>query len=79
MPEEGTSIKYHHGVKSMRAPFVIYADLESLLKKMDTCINDPDKSSTTQMNKHEMCGYLLIMHCSFDGKMWLIIIEVKIV
>ena len=33
MPEGDASIKYQHGVKSMRAPFVMYADLESLLKK----------------------------------------------
>ena len=31
-PEGDASIRYHHSVKSMRAPFVIYADLESLLK-----------------------------------------------
>ena len=43
MPKKGTSLKYHPGVKSVRAPFAIYADLESLLKKMDTCTNDPDK------------------------------------
>ena len=68
MPEKDTFIKYHPGVKCMRAPFVIYADLESLLKKMDTCINDPDKSSTTQINIHEMYGYSLVTHCSFDEK-----------
>ena len=33
MPEGDASIKYDHGVKSMRAPFVIYADVESLHKK----------------------------------------------
>ena len=42
--------------------------MESLLKKMDTCTNDPDKSSTTQLNKHIMCGYSLVTHCSFDKK-----------
>ena len=68
MPEGDAKVKYHHGVKSMRAPFIMYADLESLLKKMDTCINDPEKSSTTKINKHEICGYLLITHCSFDEK-----------
>ena len=31
MPEKDAFIKYHPGVKSMRAPFVIYTDLESLL------------------------------------------------
>ena len=35
---------------------------------MDTCKNDPSKSSTTQINKHEMCGYSLVTHCSFDEK-----------
>ena len=44
MPEKDTFIKYHPGIKSMRSPHVIYADIESLLKKIDTCINDPSKS-----------------------------------
>ena len=34
MPEEDNKIlKYSHGEKSMRAPFVIYVDLECLLDK----------------------------------------------
>ena len=68
MLKKGASLKYHPGVKSMKAPFAVYADLESLLKKIDTCSNDPDKSSTTKLNKHEMCGYSLATHCSFDEK-----------
>ena len=63
MPEGNGKVKYNHGVKSMRAPFVMYADLEYLLKKMDTCINDPEKSSTTKINKHKICDYSLITHC----------------
>ena len=31
MPEKGASIKYHPGIKSMRAPFTIIADMQSLL------------------------------------------------
>ena len=81
MTEKGASIKYHPGVKCMTAPYAIFADIESLLKKMNTCTNDSDKSSTTQLNKHEMCGYSLVTHCSFDEKklILLIIMEVKIV
>ena len=30
-------IKYNQGEKSLKLPFVIYADLESILKKIDTC------------------------------------------
>ena len=68
MPDKDTFIKYHPGVKSMRSPYVVYADIESLLNKVDTCINDPSKSSTTKINEHEMCGYSLVTHCSFDEK-----------
>ena len=47
---------------------------------MNTCRNDPSKSSTEKNNKHEMCGYSLFTDCSFDEKIikW-IIIELKIV
>ena len=37
-------IKYNHGKKSMKLPFVIYADLECLLEKMSICINNPNES-----------------------------------
>ena len=46
MPKYGNKLKYFSGSKSMKSPFVIVADTEFLLKKMDTCINDPNKSST---------------------------------
>ena len=68
MLEKNTFIKYQPGVKSMRDPFVVYADIESFLKKRDACTNDPNKSSTTQKNKHKICGYSLVTHCSFDEK-----------
>ena len=68
MPKKGESLKYNPVDKSMRGPFAVFADIESLLRKMDTCENDPSKSSTTQKNKHEMCGYSLFTHCSFDKK-----------
>ena len=57
MPEEDNKIlKYDHCEKSMRAPFVIYADLESLFEKLNTCHNNPEKSSTTKINKHTTSG-----------------------
>ena len=48
MPKEGAALKYHSGIKSMKSPFTIIADIESLLKKIVTCSNDPNKLSTTQ-------------------------------
>ena len=67
MPNEDNKIlKYNHGQKSMKLPFIIYADLESLLEKMSTCHNNTEKSSTIEINKHTLSGYLLFTHCSFD-------------
>ena len=44
MPEKDNKIlKYNHGEKSMKVPFIIYAGLESLLEKMNTCHNNPEK------------------------------------
>ena len=35
-------------------------------RKMSTCQNNPNKSSTTKINKHTPSGYSLLTHCSFD-------------
>ena len=42
MPEEDNKIlKYNQREKSMKVPFIIYADLECSLEKMNTCHNNP--------------------------------------
>ena len=67
MPKEDNKIlKYNHKEKSMKVPFIIYADLESLLEKMNNCHNNPKKSPKTKVNKHTPSGYSLFTHCSFD-------------
>ena len=58
--------KYNQGEKSIKLPFIIYADLECLLEKMSPCHNNPKESSTTEINKHVPSGYSLFTHCSFD-------------
>ena len=67
MPEKSNKIlKCNQGEKSMKVSFIIYADLECLLEKMNTCHNNPEKLSTTKINKHTPSGYSLFTHCSFD-------------
>ena len=70
-------LKYNHGEKYMKVPFIIYADLESLLEKTSTCHNNPKKLSTTKINKHTASSYSLF-HL-MQEKLSLIVIEVKIV
>ena len=67
MPDEDNKIlKYISGKKSLKAPFVIYADLECLLRKINTCQNNPDKSYTEKKATHTPSGYSLVTCCSFD-------------
>ena len=43
MPTEDNKIlKYIPGKKSLKVPFIIYADLESLLQKIKSCQNNPE-------------------------------------
>ena len=52
--------------KSVKARFIIYAGMESLLEKIDTCHNNPEKLSTTKIIKHTASDYSLFTHRSFD-------------
>ena len=64
MPQENNKIlKYNQGEKSMKVPFIIYADLECLLENMNTCHDNPEKLSATKINKHTSSGYSLFTHC----------------
>ena len=39
-------LKYNHGEKYLKTPFVIYVDLECLLLKQQSCQNNPNESYT---------------------------------
>ena len=54
------------GKKSLKHPFIIYADLECLLLKMNTCNNNLNKSYKTAKALHKPSGYSLLTSCSFD-------------
>ena len=66
MPNENNKIlKNNLGEKSLKVPFIIYADLECLLQKIDTCQNNPEKSYTERRAKYKPSGYSLVTFCSF--------------
>ena len=51
----------------MKAPFIIYVDLECLLEKMHSRLNNPEKSYTEKKTKHTPSGYSLFTNC-YKGK-----------
>ena len=46
--------------------YIIYADIEPLIWKVDNCKNNIEKSSTTKVGKHIPCGYLVLTIWAFD-------------
>ena len=67
MPDENKKILKHiPGVKLLKVPFIIYADLECLLQKIDTWKNNPEKSYTEKKATHKPSGYSLVTCWSFD-------------
>ena len=60
MPIDNNKIlKYNHGEKFARVPFIIYADLECLLEKMGSCQNNPEKSYTEK----KLSIHVPAIHC----------------
>ena len=66
MPEEHEKIEYLPGEKSLKALFIVYADLECILKKIQYCQNNPENSYTEKKAKHKPSGYAWCSICSFD-------------
>ena len=57
MPPPGAYLKFKNFRCSEKAPFAIYADFESLIKPMDNCDPDPNKSYTKKYQKHEPISF----------------------
>ena len=66
MPSEDTKIlDFDQYQKSDKAPFIIYADLECLIEKIDGCKNNPENSFTTKVGKHISSGFSISRISSF--------------
>ena len=58
MPSEKDKIlELKHYMKSDKMPYIIYVDIESLIKKIDRCENNPEKSSARKIGKNILGGY----------------------
>ena len=52
-------LQFNQHMKSDKMSYIIYANLESLIKKVDGCGNNTEKSSVTKIGEHIPCGYLM--------------------
>ena len=62
------NIKIQSRRKIIKTRFAIYLDLECLLKKEQSCENNPKKSYTEKKAGHEPSGWAMFTKCSFDEK-----------
>ena len=67
MPPSNTYLRFNKFHHSEKAPFAVYADFESLIKPLDNCDPDPNKSYTKKYQKHEPISFSYYILCSIDG------------
>ena len=66
--EDSNTLKHNHGEKSLKVPWLIYADFECLLIKKQSCQNNPEESYTKRKAIHDACGYSIDLVSPFDSK-----------
>ena len=75
LPKEGTKnitkdlLWFQNHNRSMRVPFIVYADFESFTPQLSTCQPNPDKSYTKQYQKHIPSGFCYNIKC-FDDTLY---------
>ena len=66
MPSEDTKIlEFNQYQKSDKAPFIIYADLECIIEKIDVCKSNPENLPTTKVSEHMSSGFSMSTISSF--------------
>ena len=57
MPKEGSFIKYQDGQNQFKAPFIMYADTDAILKPIESPEPNPEISYAKVINQHIPPGF----------------------
>ena len=57
--KKNNTLKFDQYMKSDKILYIVYADIESLIKKIEGCVNNPENSSTTKIGEHIPWGYFI--------------------
>ena len=63
--EDTKKLEFDQNQKSDKPPFIIYADLECIIEKIDGCKNSPENSSTAKVSQHIPSGFSISKISSF--------------
>ena len=64
--EKDRILELNEYMKSGKMSYIIYADIESLITKIDGCANNLENSSTTEISEHTPCEYSISLIWTFD-------------
>ena len=67
MPEEGSLVTFIHHQRSIKVPFVVYADFEAFTEEISTCEQNDKFSFTQKYQKHKPSGFCFKIVC-FDER-----------
>ena len=63
--EDTKILEFNKYQKSDKATFIIYADLECLIEKIDVCKNKPENLSIAKVSEHNPSGVSMFTISSF--------------
>ncbi|XP_048488462.1 uncharacterized protein LOC125491183 isoform X1 [Plutella xylostella] len=66
IPKEGSFLQFKNYERKQNMPFVIYADLETMLVKYEGCENDPNIASTSTLQRHVPIAFAYQIVCTLD-------------
>ena len=66
-PKEGEYVSFKSYSKTVKHPFVIYADFECFTTPVETVNNNSNKAYTAKYQKHEPSGFCYYVKCSEEG------------
>ena len=67
MPSEKDKIlEFNQYMKSDKMPYIIYADIEFLIRLIDGCANNAENASTTKIGERIPCVFSMSTIWAFD-------------
>ena len=79
LSEDTKILEFNQYKKSNKLPFIIYADLECIIGKIDGCKDNPENSSTLKVREHILSGFSMSTKLIIKLKINMLYTEVKIV
>ena len=67
LPKKGSILKFENYCNSEKVPFIIYADMESLIKPIESCEPNPQSSYTKKYQKHQPISFSYYIKCFDDN------------